>query len=98
MVDPIATRPVQASDLGIAPVSRPAPAPAVAPASRESDAAPEIQASALASTLAATPPVDAERIARIKKAIADGTFPIYPAKIADRLIALKYDWKPHDAA
>jgi negative regulator of flagellin synthesis FlgM len=53
---------------------------------------------AFARQMAATPPVDLERVARIRRAISDGTFPIYPAKIADRLIALKLDWNPNDAA
>ena len=41
----------------------------------------------LAAALAAKPPVDDERVAQIKKAIANGTFPILPATIADRLLA-----------
>ena len=53
---------------------------------------------ALASALAETPPVDAERVALIKRAIANGTFPILPAKIADRLLALKLEWNPRDQA
>lgn len=52
----------------------------------------------VARSLAAGPPVDVERVARIKKAIADGKFPIYPATIADRLLALKLQWNPNDAA
>ncbi|HSX53700.1 MAG TPA: flagellar biosynthesis anti-sigma factor FlgM, partial [Sphingomonas sp.] len=43
-------------------------------------------------------PVDAERVARIKKAIADGNFPLVPSTIADRLLALKLQWNPNDAA
>ena len=46
----------------------------------------------LARTLAAEPPVDMDRIAEIKKAIANGNFPILPATIADQMIALKLDW------
>ncbi|MDQ2878417.1 MAG: flagellar biosynthesis anti-sigma factor FlgM [Pseudomonadota bacterium] len=97
MVDPIASRLTQASDLTVAAVSRAKPAPAPTPVARETDQAP-VQVSNIAGELAASPPVDLERVARIKKAIANGTFPIYPATIADRLIALKYDWKPHDQA
>ena len=33
-----------------------------------------------------------DRVAAIKKAIADGNFPILPATIADQMIALKLDW------
>ncbi|KTW01433.1 hypothetical protein NS355_00550 [Sphingomonas yabuuchiae] len=46
----------------------------------------------LARTLAAQPPVDMDRVAQIKKAIANGDFPILPATIADQMIALKLDW------
>lgn len=52
--------------------------------------------SGVAAELAAKPPVDSERVAQIKKAVADGTFPILPATIADRLLALRYDWLSHD--
>ncbi|WP_322964693.1 flagellar biosynthesis anti-sigma factor FlgM [Sphingomonas fuzhouensis] len=46
----------------------------------------------MARTLAAQPPVDVDRVAQIKKAIANGDFPILPATIADQMIALKLDW------
>lgn len=50
----------------------------------------------LAAQLAARPPVDAERVQQIKKAIANGTFPILPATIADRLLAVRYEWMSND--
>ncbi|HIV75991.1 MAG TPA: flagellar biosynthesis anti-sigma factor FlgM [Candidatus Sphingomonas excrementigallinarum] len=49
-------------------------------------------ASTMARTMAAQPPVDMDRVAEIKKAIAQGNFPILPATIADQMIALKLDW------
>jgi negative regulator of flagellin synthesis FlgM len=55
-------------------------------------------AAALTASLASEPPVDTDHVARIRQAIADGTFPITPATIADRLLALKMDWAGHDAA
>lgn len=33
------------------------------------------------------PPVDADRVAEIRKAIEQGTYPIVPAKVADAIIA-----------
>ncbi|MES2042228.1 MAG: flagellar biosynthesis anti-sigma factor FlgM [Pseudomonadota bacterium] len=54
-----------------------------------------MRASGIARELAGSAPVDLDRVARIKKAIAAGNFPILPATIADRLLALKYDWEPH---
>ncbi|WP_249276544.1 flagellar biosynthesis anti-sigma factor FlgM [Sphingomonas baiyangensis] len=53
---------------------------------------------AVAHDMAASPPVDADRVARIRKAIKDGTFPILPATIADHLLAMKYHWDGNDAA
>ena len=50
----------------------------------------------IARQLAATPPVDLERVSRIKKAIADGSFPVVSSTIADRLLALKMEWIPND--
>jgi negative regulator of flagellin synthesis FlgM len=96
MVDPIGPKGSTPADLRVAPVS-----PVVAPPKLVSATTDDHQASPvaqLASQLAAQPPVDADRVARIKRAIADGTFPILPATIADSMIALKYDWMSHDPA
>ena len=53
---------------------------------------------ALAKTMASSPPINASRVAEIKKAIASGTFPILPATIADRLMALSLAWNSNEAA
>ena len=34
-----------------------------------------------------SPPVDAERVAKIRAALIDGSYPLVPAKIADAMIA-----------
>jgi negative regulator of flagellin synthesis FlgM len=100
VVDPIGSKAVPGSDFTVAAVTRIAAAPVAPPLARSADDAAPVatQLTSLASELAAQAPVDLDRVARIKKAVADGQFPIYPATIADRLIALKYDWKPHDDA
>lgn len=36
---------------------------------------------------AVTPPVDAERVAEIRSALRDGTYPLVPTKIVDAMIA-----------
>ncbi|MGB3470217.1 MAG: flagellar biosynthesis anti-sigma factor FlgM [Erythrobacter sp.] len=36
-----------------------------------------------------TPPVDAERVDQIRKAIKDGSYPLVPTKIADAIIAAR---------
>ena len=95
MVDPIGLKPVLTSNT-VAGVTRIA-----ATAAPESVAVQEQVAStpgALTRELAAKPPIDHERVAQIRKAIADGTFPITPAKIADRLIAAKFEWTRNDPA
>ena len=50
----------------------------------------------LAQAAAASAPVAEDRVAQIKKAVADGTYPISPTRIADQLIALRYDWLAND--
>jgi negative regulator of flagellin synthesis FlgM len=56
------------------------------------------QATAVARQLSASAPVDMERVAAIKRAIADGSFPILPSTIADRLLALRLEWAPNGKA
>jgi negative regulator of flagellin synthesis FlgM len=99
VVDSIGPKSVSLNDRQVAPVVRASAAPAIDAATRsDGGTAAQPQLTALARQMAASPPVDLERVARIRRAISDGTFPIYPAKIADRLIALKLDWNPNDAA
>ena len=87
MVESIGTKPVT-TDRSAARISATTPVPAIRTpvAASSSDVA---QAGSLAQSLAAAPPVDLERIARVKQAIADGTFPILPGTIADNIIALR---------
>lgn len=56
------------------------------------------QLAAVVQNFAAAPPVDTERVARIRAAIANQTYPILPETIADRLIALKFNWRPHESS
>ncbi|WP_326523266.1 flagellar biosynthesis anti-sigma factor FlgM [Sphingomonas sp.] len=98
MVDPV----------GIKTVSASRPLAAVAPASAvqvPQPATQQVQAQAAPSSLqaltkpaASAPPVDVERVAKIKKAIQDGSFPLIPSTIADRLLALKLEWNPNEPA
>jgi negative regulator of flagellin synthesis FlgM len=48
--------------------------------------------------MAAAAPINEARVAAVKKAVANGTFPILPATIADRLLAFKLEWAPNDPA
>lgn len=97
MVDRVGQK---ASDRAVARVlatvaATPAPAVGRGPTAPTADIA---VVSGTAAQLAAKPPVDTERVAQIKRAIANGTFPISPATIADRMLALRYDWIAHDPA
>jgi len=65
-------------------------APAATAIPAQADASAKIQLSNTASTLltgSATPEFDAEKVARISKAIDDGSFKINPHAIADKLIS-----------
>ena len=94
MVDPVGFKPASLANR-LTPV---APAAPVRGAEAATRAAQTSAAAALTQTAAASAPVDAERVARIKKAIADGKFPLVPSTVADRLLALKLQWNPHDKA
>ena len=83
------------SSIAAATPTRPAQ-PTTSPA-REPSPADVAATGGLAASLAVKPPIDEERVAQIKKAIANGTFPILPATIADRLLALRYDWMSDEA-
>jgi negative regulator of flagellin synthesis FlgM len=97
MVDPIGNKAGAVADRRIAPVAPTAPVEVAKPVSNEVKTV-ESTAAELSSAMAAKPPVDSERVARIRKAVEDGKFPIYPTTIADRLLALKLEWSPNDAA
>jgi negative regulator of flagellin synthesis FlgM len=73
--------------------------PTPPPSSPPQHAAPDIaRLSGVAAELAAKPPVDSDRVHQIKRAIANGTFPILPATVADRLLAVRYEWLYRDQA
>lgn len=96
MVDAIGSNIGKASVLAPAKVARVESAPAVpAPGGQPATAVPT---TTVARQMSVQPPVDAERVRRIKAAVENGEFPISPAKIADRLIALKYEWMSNDQA
>jgi negative regulator of flagellin synthesis FlgM len=94
MVEAVGAKAVSPSDLRIAPVVR-APAPAAsAPVANDAGSA----LAGLARAMAASAPVNTDRVTQIKAAIANGTYPIMPETIADRLIALQLEWNPDDQA
>ncbi len=110
MVDSIGAKPSVAGDRSVVRVAAATPATvvqttpgqmAVSPAAKPPAQAQSQVVSdsiALAKTMASSPPINAARVAEIKKAIAAGTFPILPATIADRLMALSLAWNSNEAA
>ncbi len=94
MVESIGTKAGAVTDRRTVPVEPVGKAAAVRQVAQD---APAVQSAAaeIASDQAVRPPVDAERVARIRKAIQEKRFPLYPADIADRLLAYKLEWKPN---
>lgn len=62
------------------------PAAAAAKAEARPGVTVEIGAGVVAET-GGTPPVDPERVEKIRSALRDGTYPLVPTKIADAMIA-----------
>jgi len=102
MVDPIGIRPGTIAERRTAPISDSVTSATTTPSvvkvaevasvSTGSETI-EIGAKAAAKQMAASPPVDQERVEQIRSAIAKGRFPIVPALIADRIIAYKEGWR-----
>jgi len=95
MIDPVGTKPFAIretradSPKRVEPVAKAAAtAPTAAPTRDVSVAAAET-----VRTMASKPPVDTERVVQIRRAVAEGRFPIHPATIADRLIAFEQGWR-----
>jgi len=95
MVDPIGSKPGPVVDRRAPSVAAAEP---TAPVRMVSNPPVETSVTQVSQSMAAQAPVDSERVARIRKAVQEGRFPISPATIADRLLALKFDWNSHDAS
>lgn len=97
MVESIGTKAGAVTDRRTVPVE---PAAKVAAVRSVVSDAPAVQSAAaeIAGQAAAQAPVDSDRVSRIRKAIQDNKFPLSPSTIADRLLALKLDWKSRDAS
>ncbi|OYW24084.1 MULTISPECIES: flagellar biosynthesis anti-sigma factor FlgM [unclassified Sphingomonas] len=94
MVDPVGTKPVT-QERSLARVAQ--TAPIARSRSAVQDDADTVVAGGVASLVAdyaAKPPIDEERVAQIRRAIATNSYPIVAETIADRLIAIKMNWKP----
>ena len=92
MIDPIGTKPGPAPSGRIDSQDAAKVVPITAVRASQPAAIAETSARDTARALAAKPPVNLERVQQIKKALADGRYPIVPATIADRLIAAQFRW------
>ena len=90
MVDPIGAKPASSIDRRIAPVGQ--SSAARAPSAVSDDTHHAAALSDAAQEAAKGPPIDQERVARLRAAIADRSYRISPQSIADRLIAVKQEW------
>lgn len=106
MVDSIGAKPSVAGDRSVVRIAAATPATPVqtnavqTPVQQPAQAQASVlsESIALAKSMASSPPINATRVAEIKKAIASGTFPILPATIADRLMALSLAWNSNETA
>jgi negative regulator of flagellin synthesis FlgM len=99
MVDPIGIKTgAVASQRSVSVVATQAAAAPKAVQGPAQDSKPvETEAAELAAAMASEAPVDADRVARIKKAVEEGRFPLVPSTVADRLLAIKMQWDPQDS-
>lgn len=97
MVESIGTKAGAVNDRRTVPVEAAAKVAAVRPVANDMPAV-QSAAAEISGQAAAQAPVDVDRVSRIRKAIQDNKFPLSPSTIADRLLALKLDWKSRDAS
>ncbi|HEV2569711.1 flagellar biosynthesis anti-sigma factor FlgM [Sphingomonas sp.] len=92
MIDPIGVTPGHIQGSRAEPRDAAKVVPLQAVRAPQPAAVAETSARDTAKALAARPPVDAERVQMIKRALQEGRYPIVPAKIADRMIAAQMKW------
>ena len=90
MVQSIGPKAVTTPDRLVVPVAQTA-APANRPNTGTSQ---QLELSAIAFDYGKQSPVNEKRVEDVKRAVRNGTYPITPETIADRLLALKLFWSP----
>ncbi|TPG48266.1 flagellar biosynthesis anti-sigma factor FlgM [Sphingomonas glacialis] len=94
MVDAIGSKAVTSHDRLVVPVAA-ATKPA-ATTERTSDAvAKQHDLSAIAFDFGEPSAAETERVDAVRRAVRNGTYPITPETIADRMLALKLYWNPN---
>lgn len=93
MVDPVGSKPVSPLDKRLAPVAAGTPAARVKAVAAEGEpAAKASSVAAAARHAAATPPIDHQRVATLRAAIANGDYRPAPQAIADKMLGAKQEW------
>ncbi|TPG41093.1 flagellar biosynthesis anti-sigma factor FlgM [Sphingomonas koreensis] len=90
MVDPVGAKPVSSLDRRIAPVAPSAAAAAADPVTETPLRAASVASVAHDAAVAA--PIDQDRVAALRAAIAAGSYRIDPETVADRLIGHQHEW------
>jgi negative regulator of flagellin synthesis FlgM len=89
MVEPIGAKAVTTQDRLVVPVAASAQT-AKAAAQPSEAAAKQLELSALAFDFGKQAPVESKRVEHVR----DGSYPLFPETIADRMLALKLYWSP----
>ena len=92
MIDPIGVTPGTVQSIRVEPQDTTRVVPLQAVRAPQPAVVAETSARETAKALAAKPPVDAERVQQIRRALQEGRYPLVPAKIADRMIAAQMRW------
>ena len=93
MVDAIGPKAILPQDRLVVPVA--AAAQPAKTTDRPSEAASrQLELSAIAFDFGKPNPADEARVEEVRRAVRDGSYPITPETIADRMLALKLYWSP----
>ncbi len=99
MVDPVGAKPLASipRPVVVADITASEATPRAAPVA-QTEGVPASALGVAVQRFAATPPVDLDRVSRIRRAIETNQYPIVAETIADRLIAIRLNWRPHGPA
>jgi negative regulator of flagellin synthesis FlgM len=94
MVDAIGSKAVTAQDRLVVPVAATAQ-PTATTARPDETASQQLELSAVALDSGQPSAADQARVDEVRRAVRNGTYPITPETIADRMLALKLYWSPN---
>ena len=92
MVDPIGSKPVSTLDKRVAPVAASQPAANVHAIADQRNDTQTSAVAAAARSAAASAPIDHDRVAALRNAIANGNYRPAPEAVADKMLGAKQEW------